>query len=86
MKWLHNFYKFRPKNFTFSSYNFKIKSTLSRNLEYPRYKIQFVKQMKLGKNEDQVVDTLPILRIGSKAPMERATETDFGPKTKGWTI
>jgi hypothetical protein len=30
--------------------------------------------MKLGKKEDQVVDTLPLLGIGSKAPMEGATE------------
>jgi hypothetical protein len=31
--------------------------------------------MKLKKNEDQSVDTLPLLRIGNKTPMERATET-----------
>jgi hypothetical protein len=44
--------------------------------------------MKLGKNEDQGVDTLPLLGIGigSKAPMEEATETEFGAETKGWTI
>ena len=30
-----------------------------RNLEYPIYKIQFAKCMKLKKNEDQNVDTLP---------------------------
>jgi hypothetical protein len=35
-----------------------------RNLEYPRYKIQVAKHMKLKKNEDQSVDTLPLLRIG----------------------
>jgi hypothetical protein len=46
-----------------------------RNLEYPRYKIQFAKHMRLWKNEDQGVDTLPLLGIGSKAPMEGATET-----------
>jgi hypothetical protein len=57
-----------------------------RNLEYPRYKIQFTKHMKLGKNKDQGVDTLPLLGIGSKAPMEGATETEFGDETKGWTI
>ena len=48
-----------------------------RNLEYPRYKIPFAKRMKLKKNEDQSVDTLPLLRI---------TETKFGAVTKGWTI
>ena len=42
--------------------------------------------MKLKKNEDQSVDTLPLLRIGNKIPMEGVTETKFGAKTKGWTI
>jgi hypothetical protein len=42
--------------------------------------------MKLKKNEDQSVDTLPLLRIGNKKPMEGATETKFGAETKGWTI
>jgi hypothetical protein len=37
--------------------------------------------MKL-KNEDQSVDTLPLLRIGNKG----VTETKFGAETKGWTI
>jgi hypothetical protein len=41
--------------------------------------------MKLGKNEDQGV-TLPLLGIGSKAPMEGATETEFEAETKGWTV
>jgi hypothetical protein len=40
--------------------------------------------MKLWKNEDQ--GTFPLLGIGSKAPMEGGTETEFGAKTKGWTI
>jgi hypothetical protein len=34
----------------------------------PRYKIQFAKHMKLKKNEDQSVDTLPLLRIGNNHP------------------
>ena len=42
--------------------------------------------MKLGKNKDKGVDTLPVLGIGSKAPMEEITETKFGAKTKGWAI
>ena len=42
--------------------------------------------MKFKKNEDQSVDTLPLLGIGCKAPMEGATETQFGAETKGWTI
>jgi hypothetical protein len=45
-----------------------------------------VKAMKLKKNEDQSVDTLPLLRIGNKTPMEGVTETKFGAVTKGWTI
>jgi hypothetical protein len=57
-----------------------------RNLEYPRYKIQFTKYMKFKKNKDQSVDTLPLLRIGNKTPMEGVTETKFGAETKGWTI
>jgi hypothetical protein len=42
--------------------------------------------MKLKKNLDQSVDTLPLLRIGNKTPMERVTETKFGAEMKGWTI
>jgi hypothetical protein len=63
-----------------------ISGYLPRNLEYPRYKLQFAKHMKLKKNRDQSVDTLPLLRIGNKTPMEGVTETKFGAETKGWTI
>jgi hypothetical protein len=42
--------------------------------------------MKLKKKEDQSVDTLPLLRIGNKTPMEGVTETKFGAEMKGWTI
>jgi hypothetical protein len=42
--------------------------------------------MKLRKNDDQSVDTLPLLRIGNKAPMEGVTKTKFGAEMKGWTI
>ena len=35
--------------------------------------IQFAKHMKLKKIEDQSVDTLPLLRIGNKIPMEGVT-------------
>jgi hypothetical protein len=63
-----------------------ISGYLPRNLGYPRCKIQFAKHMKLEKNEDQSVDTLPLLRIGNKTPMEGITETKFGAVTKGWTI
>jgi hypothetical protein len=49
-------------------------------------KIQVAKHMNLKKNEDQSVDTLPLLRIGNKTPMEGVTETKFGAETKGWTI
>jgi hypothetical protein len=54
--------------------------------KYPRYKIQIAKHMKLKKNKDESVDTLPLLRIGHKTPMEGVTETKFGAETKGWTI
>ena len=46
----------------------------------------FAKHMKLKKNEDQSVYTLPLLRIGNKTPMEGVTETQFGAEMKGWTI
>ena len=42
--------------------------------------------MKLKKNEDQSVDTLPLLKIGNKIPVEGVTETKFGNEMKGWTI
>jgi hypothetical protein len=42
--------------------------------------------MKLKKNEDQSVDTLPLLSVGNKTPMGGATETKFGAGMKGWTI
>ena len=63
-----------------------ISGYLPRNLEYTRYKIQFAKRMKLNKNEDQSVDTLPLPRNGNKAPMEGGTETKFEAVSKGWTI
>jgi hypothetical protein len=63
-----------------------ISGYLPRNLGYPRYEIHFAKRMKLKKNEDQSVDTLPLLRIGNKTPMEGVTETKLGAVSKGWTI
>jgi hypothetical protein len=39
--------------------------------------------MKLKKNKDQSVNTLPLLRIGKKTPMEGVTKTKFGAETKG---
>jgi hypothetical protein len=42
--------------------------------------------MKLKKNEEQSVGTLPLLRTGNKTPMEGVTGTKFGAETKGWTI
>jgi hypothetical protein len=38
--------------------------------------------MNLKKNEDQSVDSLPLLRIGNKRPMEGVTDTQFGAETK----
>ena len=48
--------------------------------------IQSAKHIKLKKNKDQNVDTLPPLRIVNKTPIEGVTETKFGTETKGWTI
>jgi hypothetical protein len=42
--------------------------------------------MKLKKNEDQSVDTLPLLRIGNKIPMDGVIQTEFGAETKGQII
>jgi hypothetical protein len=44
--------------------------------------------MKLKKNEDQSVDTMPLLRIGNKTKqkLEGVTETKFGAVMKEWTI
>ena len=59
---------------------------LAQNLGYPRYKIQFPKHMKLKKNEDWSVDTMPLLRSGNKTPLEGVTETKCGAEMKGWTM
>jgi hypothetical protein len=59
---------------------------LAQNLGYPRYKIQFAKHMKLKKNEDWSVNTMPLLRSGNKTLMEGVTETKFGAEMKGWTM
>ena len=40
--------------------------------------------MKLKKNKDQSVDTLPLLRTENKTPMEGVTETKFGAEMKEW--
>jgi hypothetical protein len=42
--------------------------------------------MKLTKNKDQKVDSLLLLRIGNKTPMEGVTKIKFGAETKGWNI
>ena len=42
--------------------------------------------MKLKKNEDQSVDTVPLLIIVNKTPMEGVTETKFGAVSKEQTI
>jgi hypothetical protein len=42
--------------------------------------------MKLKKKEDQSVDTLLLLRMGNKIPMEGVTETKFGAEAEGRTI
>jgi hypothetical protein len=39
--------------------------------------------MRLRRNEDQGVDTLPLVRIGSRKPMKGVAESKFGAETKG---
>jgi hypothetical protein len=55
------------------------------NLEYARYKIQFVKHMKLKKKEGQSVETLPLLKFGNKTLTEGVAKIKFGADTKGQT-
>jgi hypothetical protein len=57
-----------------------------RNLEYPRYRIQFAKHKRLRRNEDQGVDALPFLRFGSGTPIEGVAEMKFEAETKWWTV
>jgi hypothetical protein len=38
--------------------------------------------MKLKKNKDQSMDTLPLLRIGNKTPMEGVTEANVELRQK----
>ena len=42
--------------------------------------------MKLKKKEDQSVDTLLLIRMGNKMPMEGVTETKFRAEMEGRTI
>jgi hypothetical protein len=42
--------------------------------------------MKLKKKEDQSVDTLLLLRMGNKIPMEKVTETNFGAEMEEQTV
>jgi hypothetical protein len=56
---------------------------LAQKLRIP--KIQFAKHMKL-KKEDQSVDTLILLRMGNKIPIEGVTESKFRAETEGMTI
>jgi hypothetical protein len=42
--------------------------------------------MKLKRKEDQSVDTLILLKMGNKIPMEGVTKTKFRAETEGWTI
>ena len=49
-------------------------------------KIQFVKHMKLKKKEDKSGDTLLLLRMGNKMPMDGVTETKSSAETEGRTI
>jgi hypothetical protein len=72
------------KCFSALQYSSVEKWILAQKLRIP--KIQFAKQKKIKKKEEQCVDTSFFLRIGNKIPMEVVTETKFGIKMKGWTI
>jgi hypothetical protein len=62
-------------------YAFTDKWILAQKLRIP--KIQFAKQKKIKRREDQLVDTPSLLRIQNKIPMKGVTETKFGAKAKG---
>ena len=57
---------------------------LAQKLRMP--KIQFTNHIKLKQKEDQIVNTLILLRRGNKIPMEGVTETKCGAKTEGKAI
>jgi hypothetical protein len=59
-------------------------SLIAQKLRLP--KIQFAKHMKPKKKEDQRVDTLFLLRMGNKIPMDRVTKTKFRAETEGMTL
>jgi hypothetical protein len=46
-------------------------------------KIEFAKQNKIKKEEDQCMDISFLPRIGNKIPIKGVTETKFGAKMKG---
>jgi hypothetical protein len=46
-------------------------------------KIHFLKHMKIKMKEDQSVDTLFLLRMGNKIPMEGVTVTKFRVEMEG---
>jgi hypothetical protein len=57
---------------------------LAQRLGIP--KIQFTDHLKLRKKEDQSVDTLVLLKVGSKIPMGGDTETKCGGEPEGKAI
>jgi hypothetical protein len=68
---------------SWSTGNRQREQTLGLPLGFSNLKAQ---SQGLKKNEDWSVDTMPLLRIGNKTPMEGVTETKFGAEMKGWTM
>jgi hypothetical protein len=46
----------------------------------------FCQDYSSGERGTLCVDTMPLLRIGNKTPMEGVTKTKFGAEMKGWTM
>ena len=65
-------------------YSLTDKWILAQKLRIP--KIQFAKHKKIKKKEDQSVDTVVLLRMGNKIPMEGVTGTKFRAEMNGRTI
>jgi hypothetical protein len=67
-------------------YLLTLKWILAKKFRIPKIQDTIMKHMKLKNNKDQSVDTLHLLRIENKTPIEGVTETKFGAEIKGWTI
>jgi hypothetical protein len=76
----------RQPNHKLTWYVLTDKWILAQKLRIPKIKETICKTHEIQEEGRQNVDTLPLLRIGNKTPIEGVTETKFGAEMKGWTI